>query len=49
MMSGFENSVIITAVHMLQIQVSLYRYLTRSRSSLMSAGGMKDGFTIPHM
>ena len=31
------------------IQVSLYRYLTRSLSSLMSAGGMKEGFTIPHM
>lgn len=31
------------------IQVSLYRYLTRSLSSLISAGGMKEGFTIPHM
>lgn len=31
------------------IQVSLYRYLIRSLSSLMSAGGIKEGFIIPHM
>ena len=31
------------------IQVSLKRYLTRSLSSLMSAGGIKEGFTMPHM
>ena len=31
------------------MQVSLKRYLTRSRSSRMSAGGIKEGLTIPHM
>ena len=31
------------------IQVSLYRYLTKSLNSRMSAGGIKEGFTIPHI
>ena len=31
------------------IQVSLNRYLTRSLNSRISAGGIKEGFTIPHM
>src|SRR5699024_9310917 len=31
------------------IQVSLKRYLTRSLNPRMSAGGIKEGFTIPHI
>ncbi len=31
------------------IQVSLKRYLTRSLNSRMSAGGIKDVLTIPHI
>ena len=31
------------------IQVSLKRYLTKSLNSRMSAGGIKEGLTIPHI
>ena len=31
------------------IQVSLKRYLTKSLNSRMSDGGIKDGFTMPHI
>ena len=31
------------------IQVSLKRYLTKSRNSRMSAGGIKEGFTMPYI
>src|SRR5574344_1474978 len=31
------------------IQVSLYLYLTKSLNSRMSAGGIKEGLTIPHI